>query len=203
MDYRLYSHQMKVLWIVLGVLGGLCLLCGGCGYFAYSKGKLVFDEAGKFGDDSFTAITRTWDIQALQSRAAPEVEQQNGKDALPNLVRLLSAKLGPMQNFTSSITGINAQNNNGETSTYADWKATATFEKGTGTATMQLIKRGDKWQILKFNVESQALLAPDTSSTTAEDGATPGESSAEPGTATTGSTSPTDDGSASGAQTGT
>jgi hypothetical protein len=55
--------QVKTLWIVLGVLGGLCLICAVGGYFLYAKVKGGFDEAGKFGDDSFRAIASNWDAK--------------------------------------------------------------------------------------------------------------------------------------------
>jgi hypothetical protein len=70
----------------------------------------------------------------------------------------LGSQLGPLKGtFTSHLTNINAQNNNGVSETTADWTADATFEKGSGVATMQLISRNGKWQILKMNVESAAL----------------------------------------------
>lgn len=150
---------MKVLWIVLGVLVGLCLLCAGGGYLLFRTGMNAMDDAGKFGDDSFRSIATSWDLAALESRAAPEIAEQNGPDTLPKLVATLKEKLGPMKEFTSSLTGLRASSNNGVSATYADWKADARFEKGSGTVTMELIKRNDRWQILKFNVESDALRA--------------------------------------------
>lgn len=149
---------MKVLWIVLGVLGGLCLICAGGGYFLFSKGKGMIDEAGKFGDASLRAISANWSIDEFNKRAAPEIGQQNGKEAIPALLTKLSTKLGPLKgDFTSHLTNINAQNNNGASAIYVDWDTHANFEKGEGDVTMQLISRNGKWQILKFNVDSPAL----------------------------------------------
>jgi hypothetical protein len=149
---------MKVLWIVLGVLGGLCLICAGGGYFLFNKGKAVFDEAGKFGDESFRAVAANWDLGEFQKRAAPEIEKDNGKDAIPNLIQRLSTQLGPLKgSFESHVTNFNAKTNNGVSYTTADWNADATFEKGPGHVTMELISRDGNWQILKFNVDSDAL----------------------------------------------
>lgn len=149
---------MKVLWIVLGVLFGLCLICGGGGYFLFMKGKGVFDEAGKFGDDSFRAIATNWDVKEFERVAAPEIAEQSGKEAIPNLMDRLSKQLGPLKgSFTSHVTSFKSQNNNGISATYADWNADATFEKGSGAVTMQLISRNGNWQVLKFDVQSTAI----------------------------------------------
>jgi hypothetical protein len=147
---------MKVLWIVLGILGSLCLLCAGGSYFLLNKGKAVFDESGKYADESFQAIASKWDVEEFKKRAAPEIEQANGKDAIPNLMSRLATQLGPIKGpFDSHLTSVNT--NNGITT--AKWNADATFEKGAGHATMELISRNGTWQILKFNVESEALKA--------------------------------------------
>jgi hypothetical protein len=149
---------MKILWIVLGVLGCLCLVCAGGGYFLYTKVRDVSDDTGKFGDESFRAIAANWNVNEFKKRAAPEIEQDNGKDAIPNLMQRLSTQLGPLKgDFHSSVTNFQANNNNGVTRTTADWFADATFEKGSGHVTMELINRDGNWQILKFNVNSEAL----------------------------------------------
>jgi hypothetical protein len=154
---------MKVLWIVLSVLGGLCLICGVGAFFLFNKGKAVFDETGKFGDDSFRAIATSWDPKEFDSRAAPEIAQQNGKNAIPDLLERLKSTLGPLKGgFTSHVTSFDSKNNNGVSITTATWIAQATFEKGAGSVTMDLVNRGDKWQILKFNVDSPLLTAAPT-----------------------------------------
>src|SRR5579862_8028501 len=149
---------MKWLWIVLGVLLGLCLICGGGFYFLFSKAKGTFDEAAKFGDSSFTAIATSWDINEFNSRAAPEIAEQNGKNAVPELMNRLSTSLGKLKGTVSGhITNLSVKDNNGVNAEYADWKADVTFEKGPGQATMQLISRNGKWQIIKFDVVSDLL----------------------------------------------
>ena len=40
----------------------------------------------------------------------------------------------------------------------AQYATKATFEKGEATITLGLIKHGDQWQILRFNVNSAQLM---------------------------------------------
>lgn len=123
-------------------------------YLVFSRGKAVFDESGKFGDDAFRAISSNWDVTEFRKYEAPEIEQQNGKNAVPDLLARLKDKLGPLKGtFSSHVTGFNAKNG----ATYADWNADANFEKASGAVTIQLVNRNDKWQILKFDVDSAAL----------------------------------------------
>ena len=175
---------MKVLWIVLGVLFGLCLICAGGGYWVYSKGKGALDEAGKFGDESFRTIASSWNQQDFE-RLAPDI----AKDDLAKLNDLLSTKLGPLKGeFTSHVTSFNARNNNGATSIEADWNADANFEKGPGHVDMKLLKVGDKWQVQSFNVESKLLQESDTKTEAAkpDEGGTKPDEPNLPSTGTTG-----------------
>ena len=149
---------MKVLWIVLGVLLCLCLICGGAGFWLYGKGKGAMNDVDQYAHESLVAIGAKWDAKEMEQRAAPEFGDQNGEHAIPQLMDLLAQKLGPIKGtFTGNVTGYNLQNNNGVSATYADWNADVTFEKGKGSVSMQLINRNGKWQILKFDVDSDAL----------------------------------------------
>lgn len=142
---------MKWLWITLGIIFVVC--CGGGAltfFLVYNGAKGISDEAGKFADTSITAICTTWDVNALNSRAAPELTAQNPPGTLENVVATLKESLGPMKSFTSHITNINAKNENGQSWVEVQVSATGQFEKGPGELELTLLKRGDKWSILKF-----------------------------------------------------
>lgn len=150
---------MKVVWIVLGVLLGACLICGGGAYMLFNKGKAAFDDAGKFGDTTFQEVATSWDPAVLKSKASPDLTKESSPEAIDALMTRLSQTLGPVKTFKSSTTGINFNSNNGESVTTVDWSADATFEKGPGTVNMKLIKRGDDWKVFNFNVHSELLKA--------------------------------------------
>ena len=150
---------MKVLWIVLGVLFGCCLLCGGGGYFLFMKGKGVLDEASKFGSDSLQTIATNYSPEDF-AKVAPQAVKDNSPEKINDFLNLLKEKLGPVKGpIEGHITNINAHNNNGDSTVSADWNADATFEKGTGQVTMQLESHNGKWEVLKFDVKSEALKA--------------------------------------------
>jgi hypothetical protein len=148
---------VKAIWIVLGILGGLCLLCGGGASLLFFKGKANADEAGSFGDQTFKTIATSWNPTSFSQLADPQIAKENGPEAIPQLMQLLSSRLGPVKTFTSHLTGINSQANTSGSYTLVDWNANATFEKSSGHVTMQLINRGQGWKVLKFDVESPAL----------------------------------------------
>jgi len=149
---------MKVLWIVLGVLACLCLLCAGGGYFIFNKGKAIFTEAAQAGDTSFQMIATTWDTKTFESLTAPEFGEKYVKRAVPTLMNKYRTTLGPIKGTVSGhITSLNVRNNNGVSRSYATWTADATFEKGPGTATMDLVNENGKWLIMSFDVNSSAI----------------------------------------------
>ncbi len=160
---------MKWLWIILGIVFVVC--CGGGAltfFLVYNGAKGVSDEAGKFGDASITAICTTWDANALKARAAQELIDQNPEDALDKVVQTLDNSLGPMKSFTSHITNINAKSENGQSWVQVDMSAVGQFEKGQGELELTLLKRGDKWSILKFYGGPQGSKAPSPSSQNSE-----------------------------------
>lgn len=147
---------MKTVLIIVGIVCVLC--CGGAiGLFFVTKGAVdnVMKEARAFGDDSVTSITKTWDMNALKDRSAPELLSQQPKE-LENVIAFGKEKLGPMQSFTGNVDlQIEAKSNSSQGS-YATipYKATITCEKGKATVDLELIKRNDKdgWKILSINV---------------------------------------------------
>ena len=160
---------MKWLWITLGIVFVVC--CGGgslIGYIVYNNAKGVSDDAGKFGDASITAICTNWDANALNARAAPELLDQNPEGTLEKVVDTLRNSLGPMKSFTSHITNLNAKTENGQSWVEVQMVANGQFEKGPGEIELTLLKRGDKWSILKFYGGPEGSNKPASSSSSSE-----------------------------------
>ena|SRR5579862_5841959 len=146
---------MKVLWIVLGVLFGLCLLCAGGGYFVFNKAKGILTDATQSGDNSFRAIATGWDEKVFKEQATPGFAGQTGESGIAALAQKYKASFGPVKGaFTSHIVGINARNNNGVSQTQATWTADVTFEKGSGSVTMDLVNMNEKWLVSSLSIRS-------------------------------------------------
>lgn len=112
-------------------------------------------DAKTFGDQSVTAICTNWDASALSSRAAPELIAQNPEGTLENIVATMGPALGPLKSIeSSSITGVEAKSATGTTSFMeANYSGVILCEKGKADVTMTILKRNDKWEILKINFQ--------------------------------------------------
>ncbi len=141
---------MKVLWIVLGVIGFLCLICAGGGYYIYSQAKGFSDEAGGFADSSFKAISANWNAQELISRGDPQFLGASSTKDIEMICQAASESLGPLKSLTSSINGLNYRNGVKE----ADWHGTGIFLKAQSPIEMKVVNSGNGWKILYFNLPS-------------------------------------------------
>jgi hypothetical protein len=147
---------MKTVLIVIGVLALLC--CGGgltALFFGWRAASNVMGEAQVYGDASLNAVCRTWDGAELERRAAPELIEQNPAGTLQNVVNALKP-LGALQSLESKVTGVEAKTETNVGSyTIATYYADCKFENGVADANLELLKRDDEWQILKFSVKQR------------------------------------------------
>src|ERR1044072_6629904 len=151
---------MKVLWIVLGVLGSLCLICGVGGYFVFNKGMTVINEAVTYGNDSVKAIGADWSIDEFERRA-PKIVSTNGKEKMTQLMAIYKEKLGSQKGDVKGDVlkegGIHAENNNGVSQVKGTWTADVQFENGPGHVTLEIVSHEGKWEIMNFQIQSDLL----------------------------------------------
>jgi uncharacterized RDD family membrane protein YckC/energy-coupling factor transporter ATP-binding protein EcfA2 len=117
-------------------------------------------ESKTYADSAIPAIVSTWSEKDLLDRASPEFKQSVTTDQLDRSFRSFSG-LGPLQKCepaqgqaTMSATTQTGKMISGQ------YTAKATFEKGEASIKLGLIKHGDQWQILSFDVDSPALVPP-------------------------------------------
>ena len=152
---------MKKFFIILGSIFLALIVLGGIGIaFVAVKGSALDKESKAYADLAVPAIVNTWSEKELLDRASPELKKAATIDQLDRLFRMFSGlgqlqKCEPLQGqaYMAATTQAGKRIS-------ADYTAKATFQKGEATIKLGLIKHGDQWQILKFHVDSPALLPP-------------------------------------------
>lgn len=149
---------MKTVWIVLAVVVGCGVLCcAGTVFF----GKRLFDSlaetndaADRFSKKVFEETAQEWDASVLIKYASSEFTRETSEKQTREYLASLSKRLGKFKSvgeFTATST--NANTMNGEsTVTVKTGASTATFEKGTASVTMTVIKRNEKWGVVNLYV---------------------------------------------------
>jgi|GEM_PF-6459862 len=153
---------MKVVWIILGIFLGLGILCCG-GMFLFGKGVYnavveTNDQADKFASKAMTEIGKDWSLATLKKYAAPEFKQIMNDDEITARLKGYAEKLGALKSckeFTATTTSSNYDN--GESVVTVHNNAQAIFEKGTGTLDVSVVKHGDQWGLIGFEIRSDAL----------------------------------------------
>lgn len=144
--------------ILGGVFAVAVVVVVGAIVLAAVKGPVLDRESKQYADTSIPAIISQWDIQALRDRASPEFKAAVSDEVLDKLIRIYQ-KLGKLKEYK----GANGQANVSLTLQQgavisAKYIATADFEAGPATITLDLIKHGDQWQILSIRVDSKVFL---------------------------------------------
>ena len=151
---------MKKLLISLGVIFLVLIVIAaiGFGYFVY-KGNALDKESKAYVDAAIPAIATNWNKQQLLDRASPEFKKAVTEAQIDQLFHQFTA-LGRFMTFDSA-TGQAAAYVSPQTGKIvtAEYEARAYFEKGGTKFKIKLIKHGDQWQILSFNVQGGPVAA--------------------------------------------
>ena len=156
---------MKALWITLGVVAFLGLLCCGGVIFAgkrlFDKGMQAVNEAMEipsgaqtYADESIRAIATSWDAKELEKRASSQLKAETSHGQFVRLMEQCKAKLGGLKTLG---THGSVQFNSGATTSEGAFQAvgmtvSATFQKGPAEIRITVVKTGTEWQINEFRV---------------------------------------------------
>ena len=153
---------MKPVWIVLGVLAALGLAC--CGGLLF-VGKGLFnsvaktnDEADRYSAQFLSELGKNWEASVVEKHASKEFREQVSKKDLQTVLLLYKTKLGPLKTSGEfSASNIRAESTTNDKYVLVTTRADADFEKGPGKVQFEVIRRGEKWQVLSFEIVSNAL----------------------------------------------
>ena len=146
---------MKKFFIVLLVI--VMLVVAGIAYVVV-RGTALDKESKAYADAAIPAIVNGWNEKELLDRASPEFKKVATQQQLDQMFRWF-ASLGRFQKVepAQGQAVMSATNQTGKVVS-AQYRTKATFDKGEATVTLGLIKHGEQWQILAFDVRSPQLV---------------------------------------------
>jgi hypothetical protein len=110
-------------------------------------------QCQRFADDFVLAVTKNWDRHELVSRANIKYLETVSQQKLDELFASLK-RLGNLKQYDGVVRAVDK---NGRWQPSDIYTADAVFDAGPAAIEIELIPNGHKWQILKFNIESNAL----------------------------------------------
>ena len=152
---------MKKVLIVLGsVFLALIVLAGiGIAIVAW-KGTELDKESKAFVDAAVPAIVSSWSKEQLMNRASAELKQTTKPADMDRLFRWFST-LGRLQKYEGAqgqvLISVTPQNGKIVSGRYV---AKAVFDAGEASIEIAVLKDGNQWQILRFEVNSSAFVPP-------------------------------------------
>ena len=151
---------MKRFFTILGGIFAFLIIVAVCGFIILDYFGTGLDEESKlYVDSNLPIIINDWNVNELFNRASPELLKVAPKEKIEKLFSVFSDRLGPLREYKGSSGQVNMSFtvNNGKVIT-ALYIANAIFEKAPATIRFQIIKHKNKWQVLEFRVNSEALL---------------------------------------------
>jgi hypothetical protein len=146
---------VKKLLIILGAIFLVLLVFGGVALIiSIVRGTALDKESSAYADAALRDIVSQWSEKALLDRASPEFKQAVTIDQLDGDFRFCGL-LGALQHADPMRGGATIfwDNKRGKIIT-GNYTTKAQFENADATITLRLIKHGDQWQILKFDVQA-------------------------------------------------
>ncbi|MHC4962443.1 MAG: hypothetical protein ACYTE1_07520 [Planctomycetota bacterium] len=150
-------NKKVILWIVFCFLL-IVLTVGLLGYYLVSKGIQLDKESKDYVDTVVPNVISGWNKEELLKQASPELLGVTKDEDLDKLFTMFR-KLGKLKKYKGSEgqSLISVTTEQGKKVT-ANYTAMAEFERGEASIKVNLIKHGDEWQILMFNVSSDIFL---------------------------------------------
>jgi hypothetical protein len=122
-------------------------------------GSRAVVEGAEFAAETITSVASNWEPEPLIERAAPDFLESTPPEKLRQAISFFGGRLGPLKSSGATengqwrvamrLTGLEIY-----TSHYMDCE----FEHGPGRVTIQLVKRGGKWEVLGFRVNADQLI---------------------------------------------
>jgi hypothetical protein len=144
-------------WVGVAAMALAVIVAGGVAYMVH-LGSGLDKESRAYAESAVTAITSTWDSQALTNRASLALLKLTPPDRLGALFGWFSSlgKLTSQQDCTgqASVFAMAGQ----PTRTLAHCRCDEQYEHGAATVSLSLIKGDNGWEINGFNVSSPALI---------------------------------------------
>jgi hypothetical protein len=145
------------LFVLLGC-GGLTLLamlgCGGLIFYTAMNFKNFDKEVSPAVDKLFAAAASGEFGSTYEANTSLEFKQATSREQYDQLGATIEGRLGALKSKSLSKVFFSQQN----ASRFVDVNYNATFEKGSGTISARFQKDGERWLLVRLNVNSPALL---------------------------------------------
>jgi hydrogenase maturation factor HypE len=122
-----------------------------------STGKKLDAESKDYVDQAVPVISKNWDEKELRKRASEEFMSVTSDAELEQLFDYVDTNLGSMKDYYGSRGESRIFMRNTKKEITASYVVQAEFEKGKASINVSLIKKGDKWSILEYKVNSEVF----------------------------------------------
>jgi hypothetical protein len=159
--FAFHTHMKKFL-IILGSIFLALIVLGALGVGVVAvRGNALDKESKAYADAAIPAIVTTWLDKALLDRASPEFNQATTPVQVYHTFRSWESGLGRLQKCEPARgQSLMSVTTHGGKTISAQYTAKARFERGEATIRLVLVKHGDQWQIVRFDVSSPQLVPP-------------------------------------------
>jgi hypothetical protein len=115
-------------------------------------------ESRAFADQFIPEVVIDWDTSAFERNMSPELASRFSHSDIEAAFDACRSKLGQFEFCGGSEGESHRVWSNGRQTTTATYHTKLTYSSGPSAVDVTLIKHGDKWQVLGFNVRSVAIL---------------------------------------------
>lgn len=155
---------MKALWITLGVLFTLCVVCGVASFMfgrdAITKGIAQSEAAQKQAIATVEKIRPNWNLDPVVASASPLFLQSTNREMIAAMGKSARERLGPIKSVGEPVfQGYKVNSGSKGNQTRIDYNIPIVAEKGNATIRVNLVPKNDsEWLVEGFVINSPLMV---------------------------------------------
>ena len=153
-----YKKIKKTLLILGGIILCLIIFILTFSFIAYKNIPELDDESHDFVNENIPHVLESWDENYLMSMADSDFKAATPDESIDKLFNLFDSKLGKFKSYEGSTGQASVLVTLTGKKITAHYIVRANFENAPAIIDINLVKNGNRWYILGFQVNSSAFL---------------------------------------------
>ncbi|MCK9918957.1 hypothetical protein MXD81_58515 [Microbacteriaceae bacterium K1510] len=150
---------MRKFFYGLGIVAAVVIVCGAVGLFVlFRNGASLDADSRAYVDAAAPRIVADWSAEELWKRASPRLRATAKREQIEAFFNAAKGALGPLAEYRGSQGQAFVSVVNAHTNVSGNYVVQCTFQKGSATLRISVVKQDEQWMIEGFHIDSSQIM---------------------------------------------